>query len=146
MNERDILFRGKRIDNGEWVKGNTIHIRPNGEVYIAPLGSFIGYSKANRPHQWYRIDTLFYEVSPESVAQYVGITDKNDTKIFDGDIVKTKFGRVCKVVFLQSPCFCGVDFIPLEGKHEPPDDYDLYLRDNLEIIGNIHDDPVIPGG
>lgn len=133
---REILCRGKRIDINEWIEGyyavsptdskSYIYAKDYTEVDIAEDGL----------HMVYRLMQVF----PTTVGQYTGLTDKNGKKIFDGDIVRTKYGRVCKVVFFQSPCFCGIDFIPLEDKHKCPDKFDLYLSDNLEVIGNIHDD------
>jgi hypothetical protein len=63
---REILFRGKRVDNGEWVDG-----------YYYKLGwqSFI------------RWDIHIYEVFPESVGQFTGLLDNNEKKIFQGDVV-----------------------------------------------------------
>lgn len=106
---RDILFRGKRKDNGEWVEGVAF---PGEDWSITicrrnPIdGSFDGY-----------------EVDPASVGQYTGLTDKNGTKIFEGDIVLklTRSGeKLCEVRF-------GND-------------------KNIEVIGNIHDNPELLKG
>lgn len=142
---REILFRGKRIDNGEWAYSQTV---------FSHLDNFYIPTQNLKCTVMRNLDTVgniseirckdgkcFFKVHPETVGQFTGLTDKNGKKIFEWDIVKTKFGRICKVIFFQSPCYCGIDLIPLEDKHKCPDKFDLYLSDNLEIIGNIHDNP-----
>ncbi len=76
---REILFRGKRVDNGEWVEGSLIkHL--NGRSYIFPIAASITkccalYEKVINPT---------YEVIPSSVGQYIGLDDKNGKKMFTG--------------------------------------------------------------
>lgn len=69
---REIFFRGKRIDNGEWVYGSLSleYFKECGCVMISPTS-----------------DTIF-KVVPESVGEYSGLRDKNGKRIFEGDIVE----------------------------------------------------------
>jgi uncharacterized phage protein (TIGR01671 family) len=122
MKMREILFRGKRKCNGEWIEGG-FHSR-FGTDFI------IGISKA------LRIDGT--EVIPETVGQYTGLTDKNGKKIFEGDIVRNETSRVVYKVFY---CVDSAMFVK-EGVLRSS----LGDTHHLEIIGNIHDNPELLGG
>lgn len=123
---REILFRGKRIDNGEWIEG--FYCQTNS-------GSFIRDKSENG---------FTYPIIPETVGQYTGLTDKNGTKIFEGDIVSTDLERPYNIVEFRQGCFM------YECNDGNRDYYDIMLPildeeqtcDNyVEIIGNIHDNP-----
>lgn len=117
---REILFRGKRIDNGEWVTSNTFY-QCNGEIKL--------WDEPNRDG--------YVEVIPETVGQYIGLTDKNGKKIFEGDIVhgywNTKF-----LIFFDLCC------LQFRAKLSDGTEKDIdYYGDSkkIEVIGNIYDNP-----
>lgn len=130
---REILFRGKRKDNGEWVEGAYYH---ETEFY----GDDCDYHYIILTKDVLEDNMMSYvEVIPETIGQYTGLTDKNGKKIFEGDIVKDKISRVIYRVFY---CVDSAMFIK-EGVLRSS----LGNTHHLEVIGNIHDNPgLLRGG
>ena len=143
---REILFRGKRTDNGEWTEGYLVKIRKESfsdpERYgirnqAIPLGgSGVCYNL--------RID----EVIPETVGQYTGFTDKNGTMIWEGDIVQTlnigynpprQYRKPFQVNY-------NSDFPSAVEEYYSPFEH-FTEKVEYEVIGNIHDNPkLLKGG
>jgi uncharacterized phage protein (TIGR01671 family) len=120
---REILFRGKRCDNGEWVNGFLLK-----ECNYATCSWNLAIEYKTDRFGKFAYDVA--EVVTETVSQFTGLTDKNGKKIFEGDILKWDVaewgGEHCELVEW---------------------DYSLFsMRKNdwqhfCEVIGNIHDNP-----
>lgn len=134
---REILFRGKELDGGDWVEGYLIR---NDSICYPAL--FIGMIEASRTRYGeLSIDGHYLpQVIPETVGQYTGLKDKNGKRIFEGDIVKESHWRrrLFKVEFDEGrggwyPFACGDGCGCCEDE--------VVSADFAEVIGNIHDNP-----
>lgn len=131
---REILFKARRLDNGDWVEGDLVR-HPSAIQIGDDYSTWYIHVPPTDPDDSGGV----FNVDPSTVCQYTGLTDKNGKKIFKGDIVKTKYGRLCVVCFKNLPGFSGFDLEPVECVQKAPDGYDLWERENLEVIGSIHD-------
>ena len=127
---REILFKAKRIDNGEWVEGYVVHKR--GLYFIYDIVN----SESCRQNN--------YEIDPETLCQFTGLCDKNGKKIWENDIVlviyenryyEKKELSTGRIVFIRGAWYIG-------GKVWN----ELYAIDEdaifqVEIVGNIFDNP-----
>lgn len=141
---REYLFKANRIDNGEEVIGSLLQ----GSAYfkdcaiIVPrskLWSMIGTSYCDRCNKHYDID---YEVIPETIRQFTGLLDKNDTLVFEGDICSCFCNtQIFVVKYCQDRCGYFFDNCVLGGRCEPCSECLGNLRSTIEVIGNIYDNP-----
>ena len=140
---REILFRGKRLDNGEWVEGSLVTMTGpinNGRKYILPTGQ--GLSFQHHGEQGESIGS-FIGVDPETVGQYTGLIDKTGRKIFEGDIIKGVIngGEFDTLEFPAGPVyFENGAFYYRERKNSTPLPIADYVPQMiLEVVGNIYD-------
>jgi uncharacterized phage protein (TIGR01671 family) len=145
---REIKFRGKRKDTGEWVFGNYIKRNLDGipQYYIYDNQwdetEIDGYCDDDDAKIY--LKDCFIEVIPETVGQFTGKQDRNSSDVFDGDIVKPQTTK------LYTPTKEEIGAVYWDEKeagfmiHWLDDDSRLGISEffrGVEIIGNIHDNP-----
>ena len=125
--KREILFRGARVCDGNFVNGSLVEV--NGECSSNESAPHIVISYGPDTFDW-------FEVEPETVGQFTGMTDKHGTKIFEGDILNEPFEGKEKLyqVFWDEDRF---SYLVKNG-------YGEYYLDEMaqfrcEVIGNIYD-------
>lgn len=133
---REILFRGKRTDNGEWVEGYYYKAK-----YCRTDDELCDYITVPHPKE-YNEPSSHYIVDPKTVGQYTGLTDKNGKRIFEGDIVKRFWsGKMC--VYQIDHDNGLASFIGRADMKFTTFDYD---SEEFEVIGNTYDNPELLGG
>ena len=146
MTKRKFLFRGKRIDNGEWIVGDLVHsVYKINDVCVGKYGSEVG----------------MHQVDPDTVCQSIGWIDDSDTTIFNNDIVEFLCGkRAWRYLIWWNNEMSMMTAIPLDGiafnGHDywswkcSTFDYETFctmMQDpygdykSIKVIGNIIDNP-----
>ena len=125
---REILFRGKRVDNGEWVIGFYSNELFANKHYISKW-YYGSYAELQR-----------FEVIPETVGQFTGRTDNNGNRIFEGDILRQWNSRAVVAAEIEN-CGCCNDVFGFSFRDKDGDITDSVTFYNGTVIGNIHDNP-----
>lgn len=135
---REILFRGKRIDNGEWVYGDLSQHK-TGKKFIKSGCAIHAF-----------------EVIPDTICEYTGLSDKKGTKIFEGDIVRITPPQEDDKICVPTPRNPREDMVLQVVFYKGVFSFDMskrikcgcymtalrtYETDRLEVIGNIYDNP-----
>lgn len=154
---RTILFRGKRTDNGKFIEGDLIKL--DNHTLIATKDMWA----SNLLDNYSTTKTLELEVLPvvaKSVGQFTGLTDKNGTKIFEGDIVRILYTdwvsknesdqRTLEQYLIDKSNIASVEFNDnaweVKSYSKKYDDYNYSsistgTHGRIEVIGNVHDNP-----
>lgn len=149
--ERKVKFRGKRVDNGEWVYGQIVVEKEGKHTYTYVLVKLFlsGYEYEVAGCSYYESCVeaeKIYEVISETVGQFTGLCDKNGKEIYEGDIVKY-FVYPWKNYFKIGAVKFGYGSFYLDGVQEWisdevwVNDLSFFNSNSLELIGNIYDNP-----
>ena len=134
---RDLIFRGQRCDNGEWVYGFYVRADHHWHNHGVHKDWIICGASANGG--WFALHNK-HAVKADTVGQYTGLTDKNGTRVFEGDIVDIlseceELGVIAYEdgAFVVNANGFSLDFISnIDGK-------------DVEVIGNVWDNPELIG-
>ena len=140
---RDVKFRGKRLDNGEWIHGYLIQSLPYQDGSVR---AWIKKRSLLPPTTIYHSISFFDEVDPGTVGQYTGPKDRNGVEIYEGDVYRYEGREVAN----------GKQIFPIRTKtienfirdtNTMLNIFECSSRNSIEVIGNIHDNPeLLEGG
>lgn len=140
---REILFKAKKVDGGEWIEGYIV--KKHGTYFLYDINESDTCRQNN------------YLIDEDTICQYTGLTDKNGNRIWEGDIIKYHFGEVYAPVKFgeYQSCFdststCHVGFyVDWDKNHDFRKDLGYWIKMvDAEVVGNIFDNPelLVKGG
>lgn len=139
---REILFRGRRKDTGEWIEGYFLQLHRSERAFIVPKQfvqrGILRMSGETPPK------IIPIEVIPETVGQFTGLTDKNGKKIFEGDIIqycgsgyRESMGTI--IYDKNFGAFVSKEYESYYVRFGDISQYGTVM--GVEVIGNIYDNP-----
>ena len=132
---REIKFRGKRLDNGEWIEGDLLRMNGHWFIFLDPAPE--GIDK--------------YAVDPATVGEFTGLKDKNGKEIYEGDVIRSPLSedktRPHRIFYhTGNAAFMGA-LVDRKELCYLRLDQDWIYKFGKEVIGNIHDNlELLKGG
>ena len=127
------------IYSTNWYRG--ISIRKYCYVYGYPYKGLLP-----DPNQWLMLrpgsrmrKPKSYRIYNQTLTQCTGRTDKHGRLLFEGDLVRTKYGRICEIIKDTNDTFVGFNLKPVKGVEPLPDKHDMWKEQNLKFVGTIFD-------
>lgn len=158
---REILFRAKRFDNGEWVEGYYFKRKDTQGKIIESVIINDAYLQSTAGQRYIRSNLNYecFRVNPETVCQFTELTDMNGKKIFDGDVIQFHKYRGepdwVGVVKYEHCLYMAVGTMPLAYEKRIGEEayfcpFEVQIsgidKTTIKVIGNIHDNPELLGG
>ena len=136
--DREILFKAKRKDNGEWIEGSLVSTEGGGRFILRSKTKVFIPRKKN-----VICSSECYEVNQDTICQYTGLTDKNGKRIWENDICdrKEKYPEI--VTYNKGDWQLDYSYVFGKEMHTDACNLGFYVceRDCVEVIGNIFDNP-----
>lgn len=137
------LFRGKRIDNGEWVIGNCIDDGVTGQVFIHTVGNSV--NESDKVGEEGCLQFVAFEVAPATICQCTGLKDKNGNLIWENDIVAYWDSYSTESGLAEADCIGKVvwddETISFQVTNRLSAESYEVLGDECSVIGNVFDNP-----
>ena len=138
------LFRGKRIDNGEWVIGNCIDDGVTGQVFIHTVGNSV--NESDKVGEEGCLQFVAFEVAPATICQCTGLKDKNGKLIFEGDVVRHYNNPSNPDHYVTGLVYFKQNKSAFRRTSPLYEDVVISINCDYEIIGNKFDNPELLEG